>query len=242
MSSISGILFDKDGVFVDFEKTWTPVLRLIAADVSGGDKALEERLLDVAGFDPAADVFLPGSVWAAGHADDLVEIWHPMLSGQTKGTLLDCVSTHCQRAPAHPLLPLDELRGIFSDLKSQGLKLGVATNDGTASARATVGAFGLSDMFDVVLGYDAVSNPKPAGDPVVEFANRTGMVPASVVMVGDNTHDMHCGRAGGVGLCVGVLSGNSSRPELAPLADHVINDISALAGLLRSLEHLAQIK
>ena len=24
MSCISGILFDKDGVFVDFEKTWTP--------------------------------------------------------------------------------------------------------------------------------------------------------------------------------------------------------------------------
>jgi hypothetical protein len=36
--------------------------------------------LQVAGFDVAADRFMPGSVWAAGHADDLVAAWLPLLS------------------------------------------------------------------------------------------------------------------------------------------------------------------
>ncbi len=55
--AIAGVLFDKDGVFVDFEKTWTPALKAIAADAANGDKSLEMRLLDVAGFDSHADTF-----------------------------------------------------------------------------------------------------------------------------------------------------------------------------------------
>jgi phosphoglycolate phosphatase len=234
MSAIAGVLFDKDGVFVDFEKTWTPVLRAVAVDVAGGDKVLETELLDVAGFDPVADVFLPGSIWAAGHANDLVGVWLPMLAEFSQQSLLACVTDHCVRAPSHPLLPLEQQREIFKDLKRMGLRLGVATNDSTASAHATVGNFGLADMFDAVMGYDAVANPKPAGDPVTEFAVRTGIEPSQIMMVGDNTHDMECGRAGGAALCVGVLSGNSTRAELEPLADHLLDDISSLSALLRA--------
>ena len=105
-----------------------------------------------------------------------------------------------------------------------------------ASARATVEHFGLADVFDIVLGYDSVANPKPAGDPVLAFAGHGGIAPGAVMMVGDNTHDMHCGRAGGAALCVGVLSGNSTHAELSALADHVIDDISHLPGLLDGLQ------
>jgi phosphoglycolate phosphatase len=235
--AIAGVLFDKDGVFVDFEKTWTPALKAIAADAANGDEILETRLLDVAGFDPHADTFLPGSVWAAGHTDDLVEVWMPLLNGMTPASLVEKVNTHCLRATSHPVFPPDQSRRIFSGLKQLDLTLGVATNDAASSAHATVSAFGLADMFDLVLGYDSVANPKPAGDPLLAFASHTGIEPHRVMMVGDNAHDMQCGRAGGAGLCVGVLSGNSTREQLVPLADHVIDDISHLQVLLASLEH-----
>ncbi len=240
--AISGVLFDKDGVFVDFEKTWTPALKAIAADAAGGDETLEERLLDVAGFDPVADTFLPGSVWAAGHTDDLVEVWMPLLNGMTPAGLVETVNTHCLQAASHPVFPREQGHQIFSGLKQRELVLGVATNDAAASAHATVSAFGLADMFDLVLGYDSVANPKPAGDPLLAFAEHTGIEPERVMMVGDNAHDMQCGRAGGAGVCVGVLSGNSTRDQLVPLADHVIDDISHLEALLASLEHGAQVQ
>lgn len=233
----SGVLFDKDGVFVDFEKTWTPVLKSIAADVAKGKGELEARLLTVAGFDLAADAFLPGSIWAAGHTDDLVEVWLPLLSGSTPVSLAETVNTHCLQASSHPVFPPDQSRRIFSQLKQLGLTLGVATNDAASSARATVKAFGLSEMFELVLGYDSVANPKPAGDPLLEFSRHAGIEPHRVVMVGDNIHDMECGRAGGAGLCIGVLSGNSTLEQLSPLADHVIEDISQLHGLMTSLKH-----
>lgn len=235
--TIAGVLFDKDGVFVDFEKTWTPALKAIAADAANGDKSLETRLLDVAGFDPHADTFLPASVWAAGHTDDLVEVWMPLLNGMTPAVLVEKVNTHCLQAVSHPVFPPNQSHEIFSGLKQLDLALGVATNDAAASAHATVTAFGLADMFDLVLGYDSVANPKPAGDPLLAFAGHTCIEPHRVMMVGDNAHDMQCGRAGGAGLCVGVLSGNSTREQLAPLADHVIDDISHLQVLLASLEH-----
>jgi phosphoglycolate phosphatase len=235
MAEIRGILFDKDGVFVDFEKTWTPVLKAAAHEIAAGEHSARERLLHVAGLDPASDRFLPGSIWAAGHADDLVEAWLPMAGGRSRQQLFDLVGTHCVEAKPHPVLGHDEQRRIFNQLKQHGLKLGVATNDMEASAKATVAHFGLSDVFDIVLGYDSVANPKPAGDPVVAFSGHVGLQPGVVMMVGDNTHDMHCGRAGGAGVCVGVLSGNSTHAELSALADHVIDDISLLQCLLARL-------
>ena len=235
--AIAGVLFDKDGVFVDFEKTWTPVLKAIAADAAQGEKTLETNLLDVAGFDPVADVFLPGSIWAAGHTDDLVGVWLPLLNGITPADLVETVNRHCLCATSHPVFPAEQSHRIFSRLKQRDLRLGVATNDAVASAHATINAFGLIDMFDLVLGYDSVQNPKPAGDPLLAFASHTGIEPRHVMMVGDNVHDMECGRAAGAGVCVGVLSGNSTREQLSPLADHVIEDISHLHDLLASFEH-----
>jgi len=235
--AIAGVLFDKDGVFVDFEKTWTPALKAIAADAANGDRLLETRLLEVAGFDAGADTFLPASVWAAGHTDDLVEVWMPLLNGMAPAVLVEKVNTHCLQATSHPVFPQDQSHQIFSGLKQLDLALGVATNDAAASAHATVTAFGLADMFDLVLGYDSVANPKPAGDPLLAFAGHTGIEPHRIMMVGDNAHDMQCGRTGGAGLCVGVLSGTSTRDQLVPLADHIIDDISHLQTLLVSLEH-----
>lgn len=243
MAGIRGILFDKDGVFVDFERTWTPVLKAVAHELSGGEKGARDQLLHVAGLDPSSDQFLPGSIWAAGHADDLVEAWLPLLSGFSRAQLFDRVGAHCVNAAPHPVLAHDVQRDIFLALKARGLKLGVATNDMAASARATVAAFELDEVFDLVLGYDSVISPKPAGDPLTVFAEHAGLEPGAVMMVGDNAHDMHCGRSGGAGLCVGVLSGNSTHAELSALADHVIGDISDLLPLLASsVEHGAQIK
>jgi phosphoglycolate phosphatase len=243
MKPVKAILFDKDGVFVDFEKTWTPVLKIIAADLGEGrDNCVAGQLLELAGFDPESDRFLPGSVWAAGHADDLVAVWLPMLAGMDRHELYERVELRCVEALPQPVLAAHVQRQIFSDLKAMGLRLGVATNDMAASARATVDRFGLADVFDLVLGYDSVPNPKPAGDPVMVFAEHCNVLPGEVMMVGDNTHDMHCGRAGGAGVVVGVLSGNSSRSQLEPLADHIIDDISHLPRLAaRLLEHGAKV-
>jgi phosphoglycolate phosphatase len=54
-------------------------------------------------------------------------------------------------------------------------------------------------------------------------------------MVGDNPHDMETAHDAGAGLAIGVLSGNSAADHLAPLADHVIGNITELPALLRRI-------
>lgn len=49
-------------------------------------------------------------------------------------------------------------------------------------------------------------------------------------MIGDAAHDLAMGRAAGLGLNVGVLSGTSGREDLAGLADVVLRDVTELPG------------
>lgn len=49
--------------------------------------------------------------------------------------------------------------------------------------------------------------------------------------VGDNSYDMEMGQAAGAGLLVGVLTGNSERGDLEPLAHHLIGSITGLGDL-----------
>ncbi len=233
--AISAILFDKDGVLVDFDKTWAPALKVIAAELANGDNARRVHLLEIAGYDAAGDIFLPGSVWAAGNTTDLVRVWLPEGNTAQRAEMADRIEAYCLTCDAVPLFPPEHLRSMFAALRSHGYRLGIATNDMEASARKTVEAFGLGEHLDLVMGYDSVVNPKPAPDPVHAFARHVGVDVAAVAMVGDNLHDAEMARAAGAGLAIGVLSGNASRQQLTGHVDHIVDDIRALEALLGSI-------
>ena len=66
------------------------------------------------------------------------------------------------------------------------------------------------------------------------FCAATSIKPAEVIVVGDNRHDIEMGRNANAGLCVGVLTGASTRDELEAIADIVLDDIAGLPDLLKS--------
>ncbi len=69
---------------------------------------------------------------------------------------------------------------------------------------------------------------------VVAFCEQMQLKVETVVIVGDNRHDIEMGRNANVGLCVGVLTGTSTREDLETIADIVLDDISALPGLIHN--------
>ncbi len=233
--TIKGILFDKDGVFVDFDKTWAPAMKVVAKDLAGGDAALEAQYLNVAGYDPASDLFIPGSIWAAGNTMDLVAAWLPDGDDGERRAMAARVDGYCARCEPVPLFPPEQLQSIFSSLNRRGYHLGIATNDVEISAQHTAAKFGIADMFAVIMGYDSIANPKPAADPVHRFAGLIGVGAGELAMVGDNLHDAEMARAAGAGLAIGVLSGNATRHELSDHVDHILNDITEVEALLASL-------
>jgi phosphoglycolate phosphatase len=128
--------------------------------------------------------------------------------------------------------PVCDLGAYLDALRARGIQAGIATSDNYAAAMATVERLGITEKFDFICGYDSGHGTKPGPGMVHAFCRQLGLTPAEVAMVGDNTHDLEMGRAAGAGLVVGVLTGSSKTPDLAPLADLVLPDITGLLDLI----------
>lgn len=233
--SIRGILFDKDGTLIDFPATWEPVLRALASEFARNDPARAEELLAIAGYDPVLKAFTPGSIWAAGHALDLARAWLPDAGVEKQDELALWINGYCATVAPDTAAPLTDLQALFATLSAQGLLLGVATNDGTRSAEATMERLGLMPHLTLVMGYDSVPDPKPGPGMVRKFCEVTGLLPYEVAVVGDNVHDVEMARAAGAGLAIGVLTGNARREHLETRVDHLIESVDGLPALLADL-------
>ncbi len=226
-----GVLFDKDGTLLDFNRTWLPIYRVAAAEFAGGDAALAEALLSAHGYDPASRRFAGGSLLAAGNNRQIATAWAAQCGRE------DEVDGFARRLNdifrdqgALMATPVAGLGATLAALKAAGLRLGVATADSEAGITHTLQSFDVLPLFDFLAGYDSGHGVKPEPGMVLAFCRALGTRPANVVVVGDNRHDIEMGRNAGAGLCVGVLTGTSTRAELEALADLVLDDIGALPG------------
>lgn len=222
--TVRGIVFDKDGTLFDFNATWAAWARLVLEAETADDPARLVPLAAAMGFDLGQDRFHPDSPVIASTAREIARIALPFVAETDLETLLDRWSRMAAQAPqveATPLIPfLDRLRAA-------GLRLGVATNDAQAPARAHLSAAGVTEKFDFIAGFDSGYGGKPAPGQLLAFCKATGLDPSQVAMVGDSTHDLDAGRAAGM-TCVAVLTGVATTEDLAPFADVVLPSIADL--------------
>lgn len=232
MAAIKGILFDKDGTLVDFQRTWHAIGDAMALEAAQGDRSRADALMEAAGYDASAGRFVADSTFAAGTNADIVDLWHPGLTEGQRLAMVEKFDTYCAIKGAESAVALPGVMEAIGQFYDSGLKLGIATNDSTSGAERTLLALGIAQRFAAAYGYDAVANPKPEPDSVFAFCDATGLRPSEIAMVGDNRHDLEMGRAGGVGLNVGVLSGTGTRESLAPLADIILDSVADLPDFL----------
>jgi phosphoglycolate phosphatase len=221
---IDGVVFDKDGTLFDFRQSWGVwAVRLL--EQLATDQAHAAALAAAIGYYPEQQDFHPDSPVIAATAEDIAEVLLPHLAGYSQSSLISRINALAQDAVMAPAVPL---RPVLQGLRDRGLKIGLATNDTEAPARAHLSAHGVLDLFDFVAGYDSGHGPKPGPGMCLAFARQTGIDPARAVMVGDSCHDLIAGRAAGM-RCVAVLTGIAKADELQPHADVVLPNIGALA-------------
>lgn len=233
---IRGIVFDKDGTLIHFDRTWTPVFVESAEALAEqiGQPEMAAAWLEATGYDGATGRVLAGSDLASGTTDVLAARWRAISPElPTLDRLIPWLDGFWERRVLELLAPVGDLPALFDHFIDRGLRLGVATNDTEQAAHSTIRQLGLTDRVDFVAGYDSGHGAKPGPGMILAFCTSMGMAPGEVVMIGDSPADLSAGRAAGCGRVVGVLTGTSPAAVLSPLADVVLDDIHALPGLLQ---------
>lgn len=231
--AIKGILFDKDGTLIDFNAAWIPAGMRAAERLAALAQAPQRysELLQMAGYQPQTGLLKADSLWACGTSLELLEDWIREL-GLAGGTALaEEILDFMTEVARENTRPVTELASLFADLRSRGLKLGVATMDLEAAAAAIMRGFGIREQLDFLCGCDSGHGHKPEPGMVRAFCASCGLDPGEVLVVGDTPHDLQMGRAAGAGAVVAVMSGVASRELLEPYADHVLDSVEGLREL-----------
>ncbi|MBD3662381.1 HAD family hydrolase [Sulfitobacter aestuariivivens] len=225
---IKALIFDKDGTLFDFAATWEAWAQAFLLRLCDQDRAKAVRMGAQIGFDLEAAKFARDSVVIAGTPFAIAETLHPFFPEMSLADLMRVLNDEAEQAPQQEAVPLVP---FLTDLRARHYRVGVATNDAEAPARAHLGQAGVTHLFDFIAGFDSGHGGKPEPGQLLAFAAKTGVAPAQTVMVGDSLHDLHAGRAAGMAT-VGVLTGMATQDELAPHADIVLPDIGHIPAWL----------
>lgn len=235
--TIRAILFDKDGTLIDFDRTWGPAGYEVMRTLARGDRAALERLMRASAFVEEERRFLPSSPLVGGSSAEYGPLWAEALGREAGDLLYSEMDDLFRIRGLETLAPIGEPASLLGTLAARGLRLGIATNDSEASARAQAERLGLTALCPFVAGYDSGHGSKPDPGMVSAFVRAEGLRPDEVAMIGDSVHDLAAARAAGV-VSVGVLTGPlgiAARPAIAPYADHVLGSIADLPGWLDGL-------
>lgn len=228
---LRAILFDKDGTLLDFDRSWTRIAREAAAAAAGPRVELLPALLQACGLDPQTGRFRPGSAMVAGTAADVADCWLPLLPPRDRARLIDDIDATFT-AGAQQVVPVEGMAEAVAALAAAGWRLGLATMDNEAAAEATLQHLELRGHFSFVCGWDSGHGTKPGPGMAQAFCAAVGVLPGAAVMVGDSVHDLEMGRAAGLGLGIGVLTGPARAEHLRGHADLVLDSVAALPALL----------
>ena len=167
-----GLVFDFDGTLVDsyplIEAAFAYVMRKHRLDEAARELFRQSRGLPL----PEQMKLVAPDMW-----EDLVASYRSV----------DAKLGHAQVFRGIPTL--------VRKLHHAGVGLGVVSCKRRVLVEAELEAAGLRSYFDVVIGYEDVTPPKPAPDPLLAAIARLGLPRSSAIYVGDSMVDLKTGRA-----------------------------------------------
>lgn len=237
---MKGIIFDKDGTLLDFEAFWLPVTDGVLKDLAHKfcvPAAAEETAKQKIGIHDGK--VGKNSVLCAGTYAQMSEIVRSVFSQfGTEAAEKEMYRELCRafeenmfRGVVVPTTP--DLRELLLYLKTQGIKLFVATTDNFSITSACLKKLGTEGLFDGVFTDGAGYPPKP--DPyIIEMIAKEYAVPReNLLMVGDTCTDLLFARNGRIKAA--YISQENEDAVLSPSPDFLIRDLNELRSVGRFL-------
>jgi len=226
LSNIKGLLFDKDGTLIDFNRSWLPPMKAAAKLVAhrAGRPELASQLLIDGGYLPEQDQWAQDSIIAFETSEAMLESW----ALHTSPELIESITPQIQKIvldALHNAVPIiANIKPLFSEM-AQRFTLGVASMDDEVNVDKTLFGLGLHSDIAFFCGSDSGYGHKPGAGMVEAFCQQNDVAAHDVAVIGDSLHDLKMARAAGA-VAIGVLSGASSERTLKPYADYLFTDIS----------------
>lgn len=217
-SDIHVVLFDLDGTLVD-----------TAPDLAAG----VDHMLEAMGLAPVGEARV--RTWIGHGVNHLVK---RALAATTGSELerferglqlfLDYYADHV----SDRTLPYPGVVEALEALVERGLRLGVVTNKPARFTEPLLESLSLRKAFHAVVSGDAVTEKKPAAEPLLQAVRLCGGDTHNSIMVGDSMTDVEAARRAGLGV-VGVPYGyNHGDAEFWTAPDVMIQSLGELPALL----------
>lgn len=107
---------------------------------------------------------------------------------------------------------------------SQFARLGVVTTKTGRYSRELLEHFGVMKYFEVLIGFENITNPKPHPEPILRALELMKSDTDNVWMIGDTRLDLESSQRAGIG-AVGVLSGYDNFKQLSEFDFIIKNDV-----------------
>jgi phosphoglycolate phosphatase len=118
-------------------------------------------------------------------------------------------------------------------LREQGYRLAVVTNKASRFVRPHLARAGIEHLFDIVVGGDDAREKKPSAAPLLLVAERFGLRPADILMVGDSGNDVAAARAAGCPVLVVPYGYREGLPVRSLAADGIVDTLAGVARCVR---------
>lgn len=233
LSPARAVVFDKDGVLVDFAPFWRAVVRSRVEAVlrlAGLGEAHLAPLTELMGIQ-AGRIDPTGPLAMGTRVEELTlsagYLYRQGLDWLDARRLVDRAFDEGEATvspEAHVQAP-GAIRPALEALVARGAKLAVATSDTTANARRDLALLGIAHCFTAVYGADAVARNKPHPDMLLAACRDLGVEPSETWMVGDGLNDMRMARHASAAGAIAVASGVTPAPLLAQEADCVLEGV-----------------
>lgn len=197
---IKGIIFDKDGTLIEFEKTWHKVFRNIfqeLEDAYGLSKEEIQRIKELSGFRELG--FEKESLIQYAPVEEIILQWMdvigqpkektPRKKAITKDALSMLLERH-SKGPDAKVTPLANTVEMIQKLYKKGYILGIATADSKESTLHNLKLLGIESCFKFLGSDDGFFKGKPDPHMGEEFCRKFQLKPKEVLYVGDSITDM----------------------------------------------------
>ncbi len=177
------VLFDMDGTVIDTNELILNAWQAVAEAMEPGLRFTKEDVISYYGRTLEEAVVLLAKKLGKGEVD---------VEKMSSAYWSYHMSHHHEITGVYP-----GMKEALEALKDAGIKTGIVTSGINQSCSDELAEFGIRECFDVIVGGDDVSHPKPAPDPALLCCERLGTEPEEALMVGDSRHDIACGNRAG---------------------------------------------